>query len=152
MKPLILIFLALPLWAQLQTVSNESMPTARVKINANFVWLNSNKVGTSDSRLTDARTPLAHVHLIADITGLQTALDGKSATSHLHTGVYEPIDTTILRQANLAGSGSAVTPAKSDHNHTGTYEPAAGNPGPTGGGWSSPSAGGRSWGANWRGR
>ncbi len=36
----------------------------------------------------------------------------------------EPADSTILKEANLAGSGSATTPAKSDHDHTGTYEPA----------------------------
>jgi len=28
---------------------------------------------------------LSHAHLIADVTGLQTALDGKSATAHTHT-------------------------------------------------------------------
>jgi len=43
--------------------------------------------------------------------------------NHTHSGVYEPVDATILRQANLAGSGSAVTPARSDHTHTGVYEP-----------------------------
>jgi hypothetical protein len=40
---------------------------------------------TTDTRLSDARTPLAHTHAIADTTGLQTALDGKAATSHTHT-------------------------------------------------------------------
>lgn len=40
---------------------------------------------TTDSRLSDARTPLAHTHVITDTTGLQTALDGKAATSHTHT-------------------------------------------------------------------
>lgn len=34
----------------------------------------------SDSRLTDARTPLAHTHAISDVTGLQDALDGKQAS------------------------------------------------------------------------
>jgi hypothetical protein len=42
--------------------------------------------------------------------------------NHLHASVYEPVDTTILRQASLAGSGTALTPAKSDHNHAGTYQ------------------------------
>ena len=36
------------------------------------------KVGTGDSRLTDARTPTAHRHALADVDGLQTALDGKA--------------------------------------------------------------------------
>lgn len=30
-------------------------------------------------------TPAPHVHAIADVTGLQTALDGKAALSHTHT-------------------------------------------------------------------
>jgi hypothetical protein len=29
-------------------------------------------------------TPSAHTHVVADTTGLQTALDGKAATSHTH--------------------------------------------------------------------
>jgi hypothetical protein len=34
----------------------------------------------NDSRLSDSRTPTAHPHAIADVTGLQTALDGKQAS------------------------------------------------------------------------
>lgn len=33
----------------------------------------------NDTRLSDSRTPTAHTHVIADTTGLQTALDGKAA-------------------------------------------------------------------------
>lgn len=46
---------------------------------------------TTDSRLSDSRTPTAHSHAVADVTGLQTALDGKqaagsyAAASHTHT-------------------------------------------------------------------
>ena len=35
----------------------------------------------SDTRLSDTRTPKAHAHAIAEVTGLQTALDGKLATA-----------------------------------------------------------------------
>lgn len=34
---------------------------------------------TTDSRLSDARTPTAHSHEISEVTGLQDALDGKQA-------------------------------------------------------------------------
>ncbi len=34
-------------------------------------------VGDNDSRMTNARTPLAHVHPISDVTNLQTSLDAK---------------------------------------------------------------------------
>jgi hypothetical protein len=38
-----------------------------------------------DTRLTNARTPLAHTHTIAEVTSLQTSLDGKSNVGHTHT-------------------------------------------------------------------
>jgi hypothetical protein len=46
---------------------------------------------TNDGRLSDARTPTAHSHAVSDVSGLQTALDGKqvsgsyAAASHTHT-------------------------------------------------------------------
>lgn len=40
---------------------------------------------TTDSRLSDSRTPTAHAHTIADVTSLQTTLDGKASSSHTHT-------------------------------------------------------------------
>lgn len=60
-------------------------------------------VVTTDSRLTDARDPLAHTHSISNITNLQTTLDGKqasgsyAATSHGHsisdvTGLQTALD------------------------------------------------------------
>lgn len=47
---------------------------------------------------------------IADVTGLQTALDGKSSTSHNHSGIYSAIDH------NHSGVYSL-----SSHDHTGAY-------------------------------
>jgi hypothetical protein len=54
-------------------------------------------VSTSDARLTDSRTPLAHSHAQADITGLTNALAGKAALSHVHliadvTGLQSALD------------------------------------------------------------
>lgn len=42
----------------------------------------SGYVETSDARLSDARTPLAHDHSIAQVTGLQSALDEKVGSSN----------------------------------------------------------------------
>ncbi len=42
-------------------------------------------VVTNDSRLSDARTPLSHLHSVSDVTGLQTALDGKQASGNYAT-------------------------------------------------------------------
>jgi hypothetical protein len=51
----------------------------------------------NDTRLSDARTPTTHSHVIADVTGLQTALDGKFSVP---TG-----DTTQY----IAGDGSLIS-------------------------------------------
>lgn len=37
-------------------------------------------------------------------TATQTALDGKSATSHTHAGTYEPADATILKEAEVVNT------------------------------------------------
>lgn len=61
--------------------------------------------------------------LIADVTGLQGELAGKSATDHTHAGVYEPADATILKDADIGSSVAAFS-------HTHAYladAPADGN-------------------------
>lgn len=61
---------------------------------------------TTDGRLSDARTPAAHSHAVADVTGLQTALDAKqpsgsyAAASHTHTAGQ------VSGLATVATSGS----------------------------------------------
>jgi hypothetical protein len=74
------------------------------------------------------------VHSIAGVTGLQTALDGKSATSHDHSGTYEPAGTV---STHAAGSGvhsiASVTglqtaldgKSSTAHDHASTYAPIA---------------------------
>ena len=44
-----------------------------------------------------------------------------ATASHNHTGVYEPADATILKDADIG-----VSVASQSHNHTGVYEPALG--------------------------
>jgi hypothetical protein len=61
---------------------------------------------TTDGRLSDARTPTTHSHAVADVTGLQTALDAKqaagsyAAASHTHTAGQ------VSGLATVATSGS----------------------------------------------
>ena len=47
-------------------------------------------VKTNDSRLSDARTPTAHAHAMADVTGLNAALAQKANTSDLPYRLVEP--------------------------------------------------------------
>ena len=84
------------------------------------------KVGNSDPRLSDARTPTAHTHVwdevtekpsvfppevhghsISQVTGLQGALDGKSATGHGHS-INDVDGLQAALDAATGGSGSSV--------------------------------------------
>lgn len=53
------------------------------------------------------KADLVHAHAIADVTNLQTALDGKAASGHNHNGVYEPANANI--QAHVASAHAPST-------------------------------------------
>lgn len=66
---------------------------------------------------------LSHVHLIADTTGLQTALEGKAATGHTHdySGVYAALAHVHL-VGDVTGLQTALdAKAASTHNHDAAY-------------------------------
>jgi hypothetical protein len=85
----------------------------------------SNEVVTgSDSRLTNARTPVAHTHPISDITNLQSSLDAKVDDSQISSFALTLLDdiSASAMQVTL-GLGSAATQASSafaaaSHTHT----------------------------------
>lgn len=55
-----------------------------------------------------------HTHAITDVSGLQSALDGKAASSH---GTHVSYSTTAPVMDGTASVGSASTVARSDHKH-----------------------------------
>jgi hypothetical protein len=55
-----------------------------------------------------------HTHAISDVTGLQSALDGKAANSH---GTHVSYSTTAPVMDGTASVGTASTVARSDHKH-----------------------------------
>lgn len=55
-----------------------------------------------------------HGHAIADVSGLQSALDGKAASSH---GTHVSYSTTAPVMDGTAAVGTATTVARSDHKH-----------------------------------
>ena len=55
-----------------------------------------------------------HTHAIADVSGLQSALDGKAASSH---GTHVTYSTTAPVMDGTASVGTATTVARSDHKH-----------------------------------
>lgn len=69
---------------------------------------------------TDARGD-ARYYLRGEV---DAALGTKADAAHGHAGEYEPADASILREIDLAGTGAASTPARSDHHHDGAYDPA----------------------------
>lgn len=56
----------------------------------------------------------SHTHSISEVSGLQTALDGKAASSH---GTHVSYSTTAPVMDGTASVGSASTVARSDHKH-----------------------------------
>ena len=56
---------------------------ARLPVAASGTSNTTQVVRADDARLSNARTPTAHVHAIGDVTGLQGALDGKLDDSQL---------------------------------------------------------------------
>lgn len=90
----------------LQTALNGKEPafSKNTAFNKNFGTTSGTVCQGDDSRLSDARTPLAHAHIINDITGLQTSLDGKALSSHTHS-----ISNITGLQTELDGKQSSFT-------------------------------------------
>ena len=68
--------------------TTKGSPLTGVEYDSNlqhFVDALLTKVDTADSRLTNARTPTAHTHVIADITGLSADLATRATTTQLNT-------------------------------------------------------------------
>ena len=126
----------------------EPVFTKNTAFNKDFGTLVGTVCQGNDARLSDARTPVAHTHVEADITDLDkytqsqvdTLLLGKSDTSHNHSGLYQPSSADLTAIDALAGTSGFLTKTAADtwaldtstyslstHNHTGTYEPANAN-------------------------
>ena len=59
--------------------------------NKNFGTTSGTVCQGNDSRLSDARTPTAHVHTVSDVSGLQTVLNGKQNVISGYTGTIDII-------------------------------------------------------------
>jgi hypothetical protein len=94
-------------------VISGTLALARLPVATSGTSSATQVVRADDSRLSNARTPTTHSHAISDTTGLQTALDGKSATTHDHTGTYIPVgnvaDIVAISQATYDGLTPVAT-------------------------------------------
>lgn len=64
--------------------------------------------------IASGKADATHSHAIADVSGLQSALDGKAAASH---GTHVTYSTTAPVMDGTASVGTATTVARSDHKH-----------------------------------
>jgi hypothetical protein len=65
---------------------------------------------TTDSRLSDARTPATHMHVISDTTGLQTALDSKLSSSNLGLAkAWVNFNSARMLGVTNAANGESIT-------------------------------------------
>lgn len=102
----------------------ESLTTSKINVSDivnNLTTNSASKVlsaaqGVTIKGLIDAlQTELdSHTHAISDVVGLQSALDGKAASSH---GTHVSYSTTAPVMDGTASVGSAGTVARSDHRH-----------------------------------
>lgn len=86
------------------------------------IWLDTGtKWVLAAASRTDFAAHLAEdateAHQIANIAGLQAALDGKSPIGHNHSGVYEPVDSNIMRR-NTAQTMAAQLKAQNNTAYT----------------------------------
>ena len=77
----------------LQAALNEKeyMFSKNTAFNKNFGATEGTVCQGNDSRLSDARTPKAHTHIMSDISDLQTALNGKQDVISGYTGTIDII-------------------------------------------------------------
>lgn len=89
----------------LQTELDSKEPvilTKNTAFNKNYGSTSDTVCQGNDSRLSDARTPLAHTHTISNITELQTTLDGKASTTHSHViSDITNLQTELDNKANV---------------------------------------------------
>lgn len=81
--------------AGLQTELNGKEPafSKNTGFNKNFGSTAGTVCQGNDSRLSDARVPLGHAHVISDVTGLEVALDSKQDVIIGATGSFTYVKT-----------------------------------------------------------
>jgi hypothetical protein len=92
---------------------------------------------TTDSRLSDARTPTAHSHAESDVTNLVSDLAGKAAASHTHgaadvsSGTLDGDRLPALSTTKKGGVPATGTPSGKYLRDDGTWATPAGGSGLT---------------------
>ena len=82
--------------------------TAPLTVASNTLVTNLN-ADLLDGQHASAFALASHSHAISNVIGLQTALDGKSATSHNHDSAYEPKNSNIQSHISSTSNPHGVT-------------------------------------------
>jgi hypothetical protein len=77
-------------------------------------------VVNADSRLSDARTPIAHNQAISTVTNLQTSLDAKSNSGHTHSPSEVTGTAVVTSDARLSDARTPTTHSHAPGDVTGT--------------------------------
>lgn len=85
-----------------------------ISLNNLTSFLNNIKNIFTTKEEVEAKADKGHTHIISNISGLQSALDGKANSSH---GTHVSFSTTSPLMDGTASVGSATTVARSDHRH-----------------------------------
>jgi hypothetical protein len=106
------VLLGTPLWGQVQTVGNVTMPAARTTINNNFTWLNTNKQGSLPSGSASQflrGSDQAFVAIDTSLVGESGNLYFTQARARAAVSAASPISydsTTGIFSCPTCGSGS----------------------------------------------
>lgn len=114
-------------------ITSGTFDLARLPVATSGTISTTQLVRADDTRLSNARTPVAHTHAIADVTNLQTTLDGKAATNHTQaastiTDFAEAVDDRV---AVLITAGTGISKVYDDTNGTLTLTATGGSTGGT---------------------
>lgn len=92
-------------------VTSVNTQTGDVVLNAADVGADPDGAAVSEVTSHEGNTG---VHTITGVTGLQTALDGKSGTSHDHNADYEPVGAVAVHAVAGDPHSQYLTPAEAD--------------------------------------
>ena len=97
--------------AGLQTTLDGKEPafSKNTGFNKNFGSTSGTVCQGNDSRLSDARTPTAHSHVIGDVSGLQSALDSKQDVISGVTGSFTFVVSVDFTAQTVVTGTATVT-------------------------------------------